>query len=69
MESSSQPTEMAEDVVIVAEFLIDVNNEVFEIHEGQEAEEEDDEVLMKSLENFSLKDHDYTLGTQAQKVK
>ena len=71
------------DVVIVAEFLVGVSNEVIEVQEVQELaadtvmveervveveEEEEEEELMKSLECISLQDHDYTLATEATEV-
>ena len=64
------------DVVIVAEFLVGVSNEVIEVQEVQELaadivmveEEEEEEELMKSLECISLQDHDYTLAAEATEV-
>ena len=72
------------DVVIVAEFLVGVSNEVIEVQEVQELaadtvmveervveveeEEEEEEELMKSLECISLQDHDYTLAAEASEV-
>ena len=70
------------DVVIVAEFLVGVSNEVIEVQEVQElaadtvmveervveVEEEEEEELMKSLECISLQDHDYTLAAEAREV-
>ena len=70
------------DVVIVAEFLVGVSNEVIEVQEVQElatdtvmveervveVEEEEEEELMKSLECISLQDHDYTLAAEASEV-
>ena len=68
------------DVVIVAEFLVGVSNEVIEVQEVQElatdtvmveervVEEEVEEELMKSLECISLQDHDYTLAAEAREV-
>ena len=70
------------DVVIVAEFLVGVSNEVIEVQEVQElaadtvmveervveVEEEEEEELMKSLECISLQDHDYTLAAEATEV-
>ena len=73
----------SDDVVVVAEFLVGVSNEVIEIQEVKEltketimeqeqevveVEEEEEEVLMKSLECISLQDHDYTLATEAIEV-
>ena len=67
----------SDDVVVVAEFLVGVSNEVIEIQEVQElvkevimeqGEEVEEEVLMKSLECISLQDHDYTLATEAIEV-
>ena len=71
------------DVVIVAEFLVGVSNEVIEVQKVQELaadtvmveervveveEEEEEEELMKSLECISLQDHDYTLAAEAREV-
>ena len=68
------------DVVIVAEFLVGVSNEVIEVQEVQElaadtvmveervVEVEEEEELMKSLECISLQDHDYTLAAEATEV-
>ena len=69
------------DVVIVAEFLVGVSNEVIEVQEVQELatdtvmvdervveEEVEEEELMKSLECISLQDHDYTLAAEAREV-
>ena len=67
------------DVVIVAEFLVGVSNEVIEVQEVQELAadtvmveegmvEEEEEELMKSLECISLQDHDYTLAAEATEV-
>ena len=71
------------DVVIVAEFLVGVSNEVIEVQKVQELaadtvmveervveveEEEEEEELMKSLECISLQDHDYTLAAEASEV-
>ena len=69
------------DVVIVAEFLVGVSNEVIEVQEVQELatdtvmvdervveEEVEEEELMKSLECISLQDHDYTLAAEASEV-
>ena len=71
----------SDDVVVVAEFLVGVSNEVIEIQEVQdlameqekEQEEEqlkahEEEVLMKSLEIISLQDHDYTVAIEATEV-
>ena len=68
----------SDDVVVVAEFLVGVSNEVIEIQEvqelvkettmEQEEVEEEEEVLMKSLECISLQDHDYTFATEAIEV-
>ena len=82
----------SDDVVVVAEFLVGVSNEVIEIQEVQELAketiimehveeveqvevleveqvvEEEEEVLMKSLECISLQDHDYTFATEAIEV-
>ena len=71
------------DVVIVAEFLVGVSNEVIEVQKVQELaadtvmveervveleEEEEEEELMQSLECISLQDHDYTLAAEATEV-
>ena len=67
----------SDDVVVVAEFLVGVTNEVIEIQEVQElvkevimeqGEEVEEEVLMKSLECISLQDHDYTFATETIEV-
>ena len=68
----------SDDVVVVSEFLVGVSNEVIEIQEAQELVkettmeqeevEEEEEVLMKSLECISLQDHDYTFATEAIEV-
>ena len=65
------------DVVIVAEFLVGVSNEVIEVQEVQELATDtvmvdervvEEEELMKSLECISLQDHDYTLAAEAREV-
>ena len=79
----------SDDVVVVAEFLVGVSNEVIEIQEVKELAkdttimehveevevleveqvvEEEEEVLMKSLECISLQDHDYTFAAEAIEV-
>ena len=65
-----------DDVVVLAEFLVGVSNEVIEIQEVQELAKEtimeqgevEEEVLMKSLECISRQDHDYTFATEAIEV-
>ena len=71
MEAFSQDRGTGEEVVIVAEFLVDVNCDVGEVFTGEEAtevSEEEAEVLMKSLENFSLQEHDYSRAPAICKV-
>ena len=71
MEAISQDRGAGEEVVIVAEFLVDVSSDVGEVFTGEEATEvsaEEAEVLMKSLENFSLQEHDYTRAPVICKV-
>ena len=55
----------SDNVLVVAEFLVNVNDEV---DEGTEAAEDDGEQVMRSLEGISLREHDYTLAIEAEEV-
>ena len=54
-----------DEVVVLAEFLVNVNDEDVE---GTEATEDDGEQMMRSLESISLREHDYTLAIEAVEV-